>query len=103
MEKRHNLPRPPVLAMNPESGSSEKKQTRSRLRSSIASPKKALELQRLHTDADMQSCQSTCMDSVSVREIETLPNLSAEFEMLPMVLQAESVKSMTVVKSNSLK
>ena len=73
--------------MNPEH-SSEK---RSRQLSTITSPKNKLEFLRQSTEADLQSCQSTCMDTISVREMEVLPNLNSELgEVLPKLIKTQS-------------
>lgn len=38
----------------------------------------------------MQSCQSTCMDSISVKEMEMLPSLNSEIgEVIPKLIKSE--------------
>ena len=38
----------------------------------------------------MHSCQSTCMDSISVKEMEMLPNLNSELgEVIPKMIKSE--------------
>ena len=76
-----------VVTVNPESGSSGAK--KSRQLSGISSPRHKLELLRTSNDADMQSCQSTCLDTISVREMEMLPNLHSEMgDVLPKLIKS---------------
>lgn len=51
--------------------------------------KSSVELTRMATETDMHSCQSTCFDTISLRELENLPILNSELETLPKLIRKE--------------
>ena len=93
------LKNPPKLKVNPESNSGKKFH-----QSSQTSPRRKVELIRMSTEADMQSCQSTCMDSISVKELELLPSLNSELgDVIPKQIKSEISRIADTDKRNNEK